>query len=337
MEIIFYGIILSLKLNSSNASTMPDNTYRDLNCASLIEQMLKIKAPPAPKDFHAFWYSAYSAVQNFRPEVEYKDTHQKVRNWRVIDVYYTSTNDVTIGGWLLLPIGKAPTRGFIVGHGYGGRTAPDFDLPFTDAAIFFPCCRGLGRSRTSSISADPQWHVLHNIGNRDQYILKGCVEDIWIAVSCMEQLFPYLQGKLGFLGVSFTGGIGVLAMACEDRITRAHFNVPTFGHHRLRLREPTWGSGRAIQTFSRKAPRLTLNTLRYYDAANAAEAITMPVHFALALKDPVVTPAGQFAIYNHITRDKQLFVLDEGHADYVRQDEQKKQLLVELDKFFSNL
>jgi cephalosporin-C deacetylase len=187
------------------------------------------------------------------------------------------------------------------------------------------------------ISADPQWHVLHNIDKRDQYILKGCVEDIWIAVSCMELLFPYLQGKLGFLGLSFTGGIGALAMACEDRIARAHFNVPTFGHHRLRLRQPTMGSGRALQSFFRKAPKLILSTLRYYDAANAAEAITMPVHFALALKDSVVTPAGQFAIYNHTNSNKQLFILDEGHADYARQDEQKKQLLAELDRFFAGL
>ena len=59
----------------------------------------------------------------------------------------------------------------------------------------------------------------------------------------MEQLFPALQGRLGFLGLSFTGGLGVLAMACEERIARAHFNVPTFGHHRLRLRQSTLGSG----------------------------------------------------------------------------------------------
>ncbi len=163
------------------------------------------------------------------------------------------------------------------------------------------------------------------------------MEDIWIAVSCMLQLFPSLQGKLGFLGVSFSGGVGALAMACEQRISRAHFNVPTFGHHRWRLREATFGSALAVQRFFCKAPKLTLNTIRYYDAANAAEAITMPVHFALALKDPVVAPAGQFAIYNHTSSDKQLFVLDGGHAEYARQDEQKKQLLVELEHFFADL
>ena len=63
----------------------------------------------------------------------------------------------------------------------------------------------------------------------------------------------------------------------------------------------------------------------------------MPVHFALALKDPVVTPAGQFAIYNHTTSDKQLFLLDQGHAKYARQEVQERQLLSELDTFFADL
>jgi len=316
---------------------MPDKRYSDSNNAYLLEQLLQVNAPPAPPDFNAFWYSAYLAIQNFRPKIKLRDPQKKIKNWRVIDVYYSSTNDITIGGWLLVPVDKAPTRGFIVGHGYGGRNAPDSHLPFADAAIFFPCCRGLGRSAMPLISADPQWHILHDMDKREQYILKGCVEDIWIAVSCMEALFPCLQGKLGFLGLSFTGGIGALAMACEDRIARAHFNVPTFGHHRLRLRQPTLGSGHAVQSFFRKDPKSTLNTLRYYDAANAAEAITMPVHFALALKDSVVTPPGQFAIYNHTSSDKRLFVLDQGHANYARQDEQERQLLAELDTFFADL
>lgn len=316
---------------------MPYKRYRDSNIAYSLEQVLSVNVPPAPEDFHLFWHSAYWTVKSFNPKVELRDTNEKVNNWRVIDVYYTSTDDMVIGGWLLVPADRPPTRGFVVGHGYGGRSAPDFHLPFPDAAIFFPCCRGLSRSSVHPISTDPKWHVLHDIDKRDQYIIKGCVEDTWIAVTCMELLFPYLKGKLGFLGISLAGGIGALALSCEDRISKAHLNVPTFGHHRLRLRQATWGSGYSVQKFFKKHPKLTLNTLRYYDAANAAEAIKIPVHYALALKDPIVTPAGQFAIYNATTSEKELFVLDEGHAQYPRQKEQEKQLLIELEAFFSDL
>ena len=301
-----------------------------------LEELLAIQAPAAPDDFDDFWQLAYSSILKHNVQVQVQDSHQIVKNWRVLNVRYNSTNNITIAGWLLVPINQAPTRAFIVGHGYAGRGAPDFDLPFTDAALFFPCCRGLGISHNPPISSEPHWHVLHDIDKPKQYIIRGCVEDIWLATSSMLSLFPYLAGKLSFLGISFTGGIGVLAMAYETRINRAHFNVPTFGHHRLRLRKSTWGSGHAVQQFFCQQPKMTLKTLRYYDAANAAERISMPVHFALALKDPVVTPPGQFAIYNHVKSKKQLFVLDEGHSDkYPRKHEQHQQLLHELEAFFA--
>jgi cephalosporin-C deacetylase len=316
---------------------VPHNSQRDPSYSYELDKLLAVDTPDAPEDFDIFWHSAYREIINLRPKVTLRDTQELVNNWRVLDVKFTSTDNVIIGGWLLVPVDKAPTHGLIVGHGYGGRHAPDFNLPFRDAAIFFPCCRGLGKSPAPPISSDPQWHILHDIDQIDRYIIKGCVEDTWLSVSCMEIIFPYLTGKLGYLGVSLTGGIGVLAMACEERIAKAHFNVPTFGHHRIRLRQPTWGSGKAVQKFFRKHPKLTLNTLRYYDSANAAEAIKMPTHFALALKDPVVTPPGQFAIYNKVKANKQLFVLTEGHAHYAEQHHQEQLLLKELEVFFSTL
>ena len=316
---------------------MPKSNYKNPNHSYTLEELLKFRAEPAPDDFDIFWQSAYLSILNFRPQVQLQDTQEKVNNWSVIDVRYSSTNGVMIGGWLLVPTDKPPTRGLIIGHGYSGRNAPDFSLPFPDAALFFPCCRGLGRSTYHPVSAEPKWHVLHDIDKKDRYIIKGCVEDIWVAVTCMELLFPFLKDKLGFLGVSFTGGVGVLAMACEERISRAHFNVPTFGHHRFRLRQATWGSGHSLQEFFQKEPRLTINTLRYYDAANAAELIKIPVHYSLALKDPVVTPPGQFAIYNNNASEKHLFIFDEGHAPYPRQHEQERQLLKELETFFAEL
>jgi cephalosporin-C deacetylase len=129
-----------------------------------------------------------------------------------------------------IPISSV-TRGVIVGHGYGGRESPDFDLPIADAAFFFPCFRGLSRSRHWPISDNPSYHVLHHIDKRDKYILGGCVEDLWLAVSTIVKLFPTTVGHLAYLGISFGGGIGALALPWDNRIQRAHFNVPSFGNN----------------------------------------------------------------------------------------------------------
>ncbi|WCN11061.1 acetylxylan esterase [Marinomonas mediterranea] len=302
------------------------------------EALLGIKTPDAPAGFQSYWQQAYQNALFKKPTMSLKDSGRRVKNWKVMDVQYESTDQVMIGGWLLLPIDRPPARGFVVGHGYGGREEPDFHLPFADAAILFPCVRGISRSPAPPISPEPQWHVLHDIDKKDRYIIKGCVEDIWLAVSCMGQLFPYLMGKLGYLGISLGGGIGALAMACEKRVSRAHFNVPTFGDHRLRLRLPTEGSGKSVQTFFKSNPRLALKTLRYFDAANAAQLIDMPVHYALALKDHVVTPPGQFAIYNATPKNKRhLMVLKEGHSDYPEKARQDQALVSELAAFFEDL
>ena len=71
-------------------------------------------------------------------------------DWHVHDIGYTSTEGFQIGGWLLLPKEGKVRRGLVVGHGYGGREQPDFDLPVKNTAVLFPCFRGLSRSSSAA-------------------------------------------------------------------------------------------------------------------------------------------------------------------------------------------
>jgi cephalosporin-C deacetylase len=146
-----------------------------------------------------------------------------------------------------------------------------------------------------------------------------------------------LAGHLGYLGISLGGGIGALALAWESRISKGHINVPTFGHHPLRLRLETNGSARSVQQFYRTHKKMTLNVLRYYDAALAAKRIKIPMHCACATFDPCVAPPGQFAIYNALNCEKQLFILEAGHHNYPNQNQQEDELLKQLDDFFASL
>ena len=307
----------------------------DPNKSYPLENLLNISSPPSPKGFDEFWQNAYQATRAYKVSIELTDTGENRSHWKIYKLSFVSTNAIKINGWLLVPSKGEVKRAMIVGHGYGGRDAPDFHLPFPDTAIYFPCCRGISLSSHYPISQDPYWHVIHDIDKKDQYILRGCVEDTWLSVSALEMLYPHLANKIFYMGMSFTGGIGVLALAQDTRIAKAHFNVPTFGNHKLRLRIPTQGSGKSLQDFYHREPYKLIRTLRYYDAANAAKRIKVPTHFALALRDSVVTPPGQFAIYNQIPDKKSLFVLDAGHDNYENQDQQHAELLKELEEFFS--
>lgn len=301
-----------------------------------LEQLLQIEPPHQPDDFVSFWQNRYfrSLETDTQPVLKQNDLYHP--DYACYDLHFRSTDAFEIGGWALIPKALPVTRGIIVGHGYGGREEPDFDLPITNAVFFFPCFRGISRSRHQSISDNPNHHVLHQINSRDHYIFGGCVADLWLAVSALLALFPNTKDHIAYLGISFGGGIGALALPWEARIKSAHFNVPSFGNHPLRLKLPTFGSAAAVQNYQREHGNV-LATLQYYDAAVAARHIQVPVHLAAALADPVVAPPGQFSIYNALPGNKKLFLLDCGHSEYPRQAAQKTALLSELQEFFKAL
>jgi cephalosporin-C deacetylase len=317
-----------------SAPFAPEHAYPfDPSYGYDLEGLLAIEPPPEPPGFVETWRGRYRAALEVDPAPRLTRGHAVHAGFDCLDIAYTSTDAFPIRGWMLVPRGAAPTQALICGHGYGGIDGPDFPLPCADALYLMPCFRGLCRSARPPISTNPWWHVLHDIDKPDRYILRGCVEDIWTGVSALLMLFPWLAGRIGYMGISFGGGIGAMALPWEPRIARGHFNVPTFGHQALRLELPTTGSGESVREFARQH-RHVAATLSGYDAAIAARHIRQPVHSALALFDPVVPPPGQFAVHNAIPGEKRLMVLPAGHFDYPGRVEDERRLLAELADFF---
>ena len=297
-----------------------------------------IRPPEAPEGFDAFWQKRYAKALAVKPGPRLspsKDTHP---DWQVRDIVYTSTDDISIGGWLLTPRKGEVRRGLVVGHGYGGRDQPEFDIPVEETAILFPCFRGMSRSAHPPISPDASWHVLHDIDKPDRYIIGGCVEDLWLAVSMLLALYPWLYGHIGYSGISFGGGIGALAIPFDSRIERGHLTVPTFGNRKLWLTLPTVGSAHSVQEYA-KTHSGVLEKLRLFDAATAATRISIPTLAAVALFDPAVAPPCQFAVANSLPRSKfnEIFILDAGHFDYADSAVQQTALRERVGRFFRGL
>lgn len=295
----------------------------------------KVKATGKPKDFKLFWENKYQCALDITPRVKIQDTGRKLGYWRIFDCYYESTHKVSIGGWLLLPEDGNVLTGYVSGHGYGGLTEPDTSLRLKNAAILMPCFRGIGRSRYAPVSTEPKWHVLHNIQDKQKYILGGCVQDIWCGITALIDLFPQLKDRIGYFGSSFGAGLGIFASAFDSRIKRAHFHVPTFANVNLRLTLPTAGSGEALRQFNQREPETLNATIHYFDAAHAAEYLTVPTHWALALFDPFVAPPGQFSAFNHAPSEKSRLVLDAGHFEYENKNCQLQQMRSQMEAFLS--
>lgn len=281
------------------------------------EQLLAITPPEAPPGFDDFWQKRYRRALATDPRPVLRKSRLSHPRWHVLDISYTSTGGFHIGGWMLLPREGQVRRGLVVGHGYGGRSEPDFEVPVEETAVLFPCFRGLSLSACPPISSESALHVLYNIDRKDDYIIGGCVDDLWVAVSTLVTLYPWLEGQVGYSGISFGGGIGALAIPFDERIDRGHLVVPTFGHRPFWLTLPTVGSANSVQSYQKGHPNV-LETLRFFDAACAAARIKVPMLVAPALFDPSVAPPCQFAVANALPHSKfnEIFILDAGHFDY---------------------
>jgi len=281
-----------------------------------LDALLAVVPPDPPADFAAFWRDLRARAEAVAVEPTLRELPSPQRRTRVFEIAFTSLDGMRIGGWLTRPRDEPVERGVVVGHGYGGREGPDVHLPFRRAALIFPCARGISLSARAGIPGNPDDHVLHGIERRETCVLGGCAADVvWCAASALLELFPMAAHRLDYLGISFGGGIGALALPWDERFHRAHLNVPSFGHHPLRLALPGVGSGEAVRRYQQRTG-LALTTLRYFDAAVAARFLRIPVHVAAARFDPAVPPLGQFAIYNALAGHRELFVLQAGHFDH---------------------
>ena len=300
-----------------------------------LDDLNAMRPPEAPPGFDDFWRARYAAALGIDPDPHLSESASSHPDWDVHDISYTSTDEFPIGGWLLLPREGEIERGLVVGHGYGGREQPDFDIPVEGTAVLFLCFRGLSRSSRPPISSDPAWHVLNDIDNPEHYILGGCVEDLWLAVSVLTKLYPRIDGRIGYSGISFGGGIGALALPFDKRIDRGHLIVPTFGNMPVWLTLPTVGSGNSVQNYRKTHPDV-LKKLRFFDAATAATRIEIPMLFAVARFDPAVAPPCQFSIANAqpTSNHHETVILDAGHFDYAGAEEQHALLSEKVRGFF---
>jgi len=301
-----------------------------------LDRLLQVEAPAEPADFCTFWTERRARIAELDPRTKLRQAEIKNAEYEVFYLSYRSSGGLKIRGWAAIPKHRPVVRAMILGHGYSGDMRPDLRPLLDDAVCIYPCFRGLGRSVAPPYSDIPDYHVTHDIHRKDLYVLGGCVEDLWMAVSATLALFPAVEGRIGYMGISFSGGVGALALPWEPRIQRAHLNIPSFGHHPLRVALPTVGSTRGLAAFVRLNPGVMAN-LPYFDAAVATRHIKQPMHVAAAKFDPVVAPPSQFAIYNAITAEKTLFVLEAGHFEHSEQQTEDRRLRAELQEFFASL
>lgn len=294
--------------------------------------------PAVPGDYAAYWVGQYERA--LAAPLDWRlapSTVQAPEGWTVDEISFAGmAGGHRVGGWLVLPHGRPVRRGIVWSHGYGGRGEPQFNIPTDDAAVIFPVCTGLPTmSPHPEIGEGSGEHVVSGIGNRETYSHLFCVMDIWRAASVLMEAVPESAGRLDYIGGSFGGGMGALALAWDGRFVAGHLCVPSFGNHDVRLGLPCTGSGESVRLHVAAHPEAR-EVLRYFDAAVAASRIRIPIHVAAAVFDPAVPPPGQFAVYHALGGPKRLFVMSAGHFDHAGTPAENERIEAELREFFAD-
>lgn len=306
----------------------------DLTYGYRLGDLLAVHATDVPDDFDAFWRSRYDEALQVEVASMLGPLETRRNGISIFGVTFTTVGGQRLGGWLALPDGPTDHE-LVVGHGYGGRDTVELPLPLPNAVAIFPCARGLGaRGRVTSIPDQPMFHVLHGIEARERYVLGGCAADVWCAASALLQLVPSISEPLGYVGASFGGGVGALALPWDDRFGVAHISLPSFGQHPLRLTMACTGSGEAVRRHHASHPEVA-GVLRYFDAASAATRLDIPVQVAAALFDPTVPPPGQFAVYNALPNTRSLVILSAGHFEHADTASENQDLLIAQQTFLA--
>ncbi|HEX8237650.1 MAG TPA: acetylxylan esterase [Abditibacteriaceae bacterium] len=298
-------------------------------------QLQQIRPPSdIPHDFDEFWRATFAESSAVPLQLKTEPAASPGAGWTMNIVRYNTLGGMRVGAWVLAPTdASCIRRGFVVGHGYGGRAAPQWPLPLDDAAYIFPCAPGFDLSAAPNLPNNAAQHVVFGIASRDTYLLRACVASLWAAATVLIELYPAVATSLSYSGESFGGGLGALMLPWDERFRRAHLVVPTFGHHPLRLQCPCVGSGEAVRELHAQQPGI-IHMLRYYDAAVAAQHITTPTLCVPALFDPAVPPPGQFAVANALSGEHEIFILSGGHFDYIGQEEERQQAQQRFQKWF---
>lgn len=289
----------------------PDAAF-DGSYGFTLESLREVSPVPPSDGFADRWRGWREAARHAAaaPVVLERREH---RGRRISIIEHSGVDGVRLRAWLVEPLDGSARVGVVHSHGYGGRDRIELHRVPADAAAIFPVARGLGALNVGiGAPAERDEHVIAGIDDPDRYVVGLCARDLWLAADALIELAGALP--LYFVGESFGGGIGALALPWDDRFIGATLAVPTFGQYDERLTVPCLGSGESQRATVLATPELR-EPLRLFDASTAARFLRIPVRVEAALWDQHVPPQGQFAVANAIG-DLELEVLPAGHAEY---------------------
>ncbi|QDU61715.1 Cephalosporin-C deacetylase [Planctomycetes bacterium Pan216] len=276
----------------------------------------KLNRPP---DFTTFWVRTTQALDGVDPALERRGRPSPSRTpIRHESLTFSSLGSVRIGGYLLEWEDDKRRPLVVHSHGYGSQCAARWDWARRGVNVLGVDIRGFGVSE-SAVPKRSRWgYVLTGIESPERSVVRGAVCDYLRAVEVADELVGDRTSRRLLHGVSFAGGLAVMAQGLLRYADLLALGVPTFGWAEGRQFFVRTGSGAEINRFLQERPEATEDTmvvLRYFDPMNFAPLVKCPTLLGVGLEDDVVPADTVYPIAHHLDGPLELMQFPVSHSD----------------------
>lgn len=298
-----------------NVSDYDDTTRRVFGIKP--EQIVSHYQKPA--DFDAFWQKTKDELALVKPKFRVIGKPQLDKdNRHVYLIEMQSLGDMTIRGWMTVPINHNPKKKFAVLLGLPGYqvalnplTGLDPDLVIITLNV-----RGQGNSR-GPVDTRRDEYIVHHIEDKNKYVMRGAIAD---CLRCVDFICaqPNLRGdQILVSGGSMGGFLSMATASLDKRVKLCSAQNPILCDIRGMVGAVKWPISSMVQYVGTQ-PGLSFNTILdnmdYFDVKNFASNLTCPTIMGIGLLDPFAPPDNEYAAYNNIKSPKRIMVFkDLGH------------------------
>ncbi len=270
-----------------------------------------------PADFFEFW-SRTTAELDRVPAATRRATAAAQSGLELDWLSFASLDGARIHGYLLHRADGAPRPLVVHGHGYGGQSMPRWPWARAGLNVVGVDVRGCGRSRAALPSPSRWGYVLTGIESPERHVLRGAVCDYLRAVQVGRELLGAAVTRTVLQGVSFAGGLALMAEALAGVADLLAVAVPSFGWAEGRRLFASSGSAGEINRYLQRRPEHAaedlLTVLRYFDPVNFAGLVRCPTLVGMGLADEVVPAPTVLAIAAHLAGPHELMRFPVSHS-----------------------
>ena len=266
-------------------------------------------------DFDSFWQGTLAQATAIPLAPQFSAADYPARNVSVFDVRYTGWNGSRIAGWYIKPEGTGPFPAIVIYHGYSGSRAQPHNH-FTWAAQGYAVLAVDTRGQSGE-STDPTVYstghvkgwMTAGILDKDEYYYRGAYIDCVRALDVVATRPEVDMARIGITGGSQGGGLSLAVAALDSRPKACMADIPYLCHYERAVDMAALMPYLEISDYIKiypKRERQVFKTLSYFDNMNLCMRISSNVLMSCGLQDDCCPPSTQFAVYNHLTCNKEI-------------------------------